>query len=54
MGLETNLCREPGSNWRPLPLQGNALPTELSRQTHFNFNILSKQALQGKSRVFSY
>ncbi len=25
------LCRDPGSNWGPFPLQGNALPTELSR-----------------------
>ncbi len=30
--LRSFLCREPGSNRRPLPLQGNALPTELSRQ----------------------
>ncbi|MDQ5901711.1 MAG: hypothetical protein QG580_426 [Patescibacteria group bacterium] len=26
------LCSEPGSNWRPFPLQGNALPTELSER----------------------
>ena len=23
-------CQDPGSNWGPFPLQGNALPTELS------------------------
>ena len=26
------MCREPESNWRHLPLQGSALPTELSRR----------------------
>ncbi len=28
----TGVCSEPGSNWRPFPLQGNALPTELSER----------------------
>jgi hypothetical protein len=31
------MCRGPGSNRRPLPLQGNALPTELPRHLEFNF-----------------
>ncbi len=26
-------CQDPGSNWGPFPLQGNALPTELSWHT---------------------
>ncbi len=31
-------CLDPGSNWGPIPLQGSALPTELSRRSF----ILSK------------
>ena len=26
------LCSDPGSNWGPIPLQGSALPTELSER----------------------
>lgn len=26
------MCQDPGSNWGPIPLQGSALPTELSWQ----------------------
>ncbi len=29
-------CRDPGLNWGPFPLQGNALPTELSRHRKYN------------------
>ena len=28
-------CLDPGSNWGPIPLQGSALPTELSRLIDF-------------------
>lgn len=34
------MCRDPGSNWGPIPLQGSALPTELSRQ--FGMAIIPK------------
>ncbi len=37
------MCLDPGSNWGPIPLQGSALPTELSR--HYLFSI----PLQGSS-----
>jgi hypothetical protein len=32
------LCSEPGSNWRPFPLQGNALPTELSERIMYAYS----------------
>ena len=30
--IRMDLCSDPGSNWGPIPLQGSALPTELSEQ----------------------
>jgi hypothetical protein len=31
-GAFSYVCLDPGSNWGPLPLQGSALPTELSKR----------------------
>ena len=42
-------CREPGSNQRPLDLQSNALPTELSRHTDYHAP-LSRPSLNPKTR----
>ena len=39
-------CSDPGSNWGPIPLQGSALPTELSEQRASSYtekNDLSQQ-----------
>ena len=43
-------CREPESNRRPFPLQGNALPTELSRRAYNHF--LQKSSSRGRLEVY--
>ena len=34
-GFFLKWCQDPDSNWGPIPLQGSALPTELSWRTNF-------------------
>lgn len=49
------LCRGPGSNRRPLPLQGNALPTELPRRllcSELHRSFLLRRRLRRTSRRF--
>ena len=38
------VCLGPGSNRRPLPLQGNALPTELPKQGRTLYTIYQNEA----------
>ena len=42
------MCLDPDLNWGPIPLQGSALPTELSRHIililNFNFHTLCENA----------
>lgn len=48
------LCLGPGSNRRPLPLQGNALPTELSRRLLLLWTLAEglHEALECANAVF--
>ena len=48
------LCQDPGSNWGPFPLQGNALPTELSQHTVSDFYFKLTRALAFLYSVLNY
>jgi hypothetical protein len=48
-----NLCRDPGLNWGPIPLQGSALPTELSRHNTINqINVMTNDPLGNIQNTF--
>ena len=47
------LCSEPDLNWRHLPLQGSALPTELSEQMRSEDRLCLLKQARSKVRIYT-